>query len=218
MAEAKVRSTAMQRTRSIAFVGLTIAIMAVSAWVTIPIGPVPFTLQMFAVTFAIVVLSPKEALAAVAGYLALGAVGVPVFSSMRGGIGVLAGPTGGFLWGYLFGVAAGVLLLYLVHTRTHWDISRRKVESNSETNKASVKEASLIRRFARFIRIAGVEIAAGILFTAISYVCGWAQYMVVMGVGPGVAFLTCIAPFIVVDLIKILAAVACARAVKAALL
>ena len=34
-----------------------------------PIGPIPFTLQMFAITFAIVVLSPKEAIAAITGYL-----------------------------------------------------------------------------------------------------------------------------------------------------
>ncbi len=211
MAVTKVRSAGMQRTRSIVFVGLTIAIMAVSAWVSIPIGPVPFTLQMFAVTFALVVLSPKQAIAAVAGYLLLGAVGVPVFSSMRGGIGVLVGPTGGFLWGYLFGVAAAVLLLYIVRTRLNRDTECKDSESNSEIPQT----LSSARRFVRFIRIAGVEIAAGVLFTAISYLCGWAQYMAVMGVGPWAAFLSCIAPFVIVDLIKILAAVACARAVKA---
>ena len=89
-----MRVAGSSRTRSIAFVGLTIAVMAVSAWVTIPLGPVPFTLQMFAMAFAVVVLTPREAIAAIAGYLALGAVGVPVFSGMRGGIGVLAGRYG----------------------------------------------------------------------------------------------------------------------------
>ncbi len=211
MAQTKARSVGMQRTRSIVFVGLTIAIMAVSAWVSIPIGPIPFTLQMFAVTFAIVVLSPGEAIAAVVGYLLLGAVGVPVFSSMRGGIGVLAGPTGGFLWGYLFGVIAAVLLLHFVRTRTDWEVSRKKLENDSEISQTLTP----VRRFARFVRIAGVEIIAGVLFTAISYLCGWAQYMAVMGVDPVVAFLSCIAPFVIVDLIKIFAAVACARAVKA---
>ena len=117
MESTETRSMPAQRTRSVAFVGLTIAIIAVSAWVVVPIGPIPFTLQMFAITFAIVVLSPKEAIAAITGYLLLGAVGVPVFSGMRGGIGVLAGPTGGFLWGYLFGVAAAVLFLYAVRTK-----------------------------------------------------------------------------------------------------
>ena len=117
METVRTKTSASARTRSVAFVGLAIAIIAVSAWVTVPLGPIPFTLQMFAVTFAVVVLSPKEAIASIAGYLLLGAVGVPVFSGMRGGIGVLAGPTGGFLWGYLLGVAAAALFLYVVRTR-----------------------------------------------------------------------------------------------------
>ena len=197
----------LSRTRSIAFIGLTIAIMAVSAWVTVPLGPIPFTLQMFAVTFAIVVLKPQEAIAAIVGYLLLGAIGVPVFSGMRGGVGVLAGPTGGFLWGYLFGVAAAVLLLMVVRSRS----ARREAQADP----ASAAALTGVQKALGFLRVAGVEIIAGILFTAISYLCGWAQYMAVAGVGPEAAFLACVAPFVVVDLIKIVAAVACARAVKA---
>lgn len=99
--------------QSIVRVALSIAIMAVSAWITVPLGPVPFTLQCFAVAFAICVLPSKECLVAVGGYLVLGAFGVPVFSSMRGGISVLAGVTGGFLWGYFIGAIAGILVLAL---------------------------------------------------------------------------------------------------------
>lgn len=204
---AQTQARPLSRTRSIAFIGLTIAIMAVSAWVTVPLGPIPFTLQMFAVTFAIVVLKPQEAIAAIVGYLLLGAIGVPVFSGMRGGVGVLAGPTGGFLWGYLFGVAAAVLLLMVVRSRT----ARREAQADP----ASSAALTGVQKALGFLRVAGVEIVAGILFTAISYLCGWAQYMAVAGVGPEAAFLACIAPFVVVDLIKIVAAVACARAVKA---
>ncbi len=211
MNEAKTRTAVSARTRSIAFVGLTIALIWVSAWVTVPIGPIPFTLQMFAITFVIVVLKPKEAMAAVVGYLLLGAVGVPVFSSMRGGIGVLAGPTGGFLWGYVFGVAAAVLLLHMVRTRT----GRSAGLAGDAPDPAAAEGSSPLRRFARFVRVAGIEIAAGVLFTLISYVCGWVQYMAVAGVGPVEALVVCIAPFVVVDLVKIVAAVACARAVKA---
>lgn len=204
---AQTQARPLSRTRSIAFVGLTIAIMAVSAWVTVPLGPIPFTLQMFAVTFAIVVLKPQEAIAAIVGYLLLGAIGVPVFSGMRGGVGVLAGPTGGFLWGYLFGVAAAVLLLMVVRSRS----ARREAQADP----ASAAALTGVQKVLGFLRVAGVEIVAGILFTAISYLCGWAQYMAVAGVGPEAAFLACVAPFVVVDLIKIVAAVACARAVKA---
>lgn len=204
---AQTQARPLSRTRSIAFVGLTIAIMAVSAWVTVPLGPIPFTLQMFAVTFAIVVLKPQEAIAAIVGYLLLGAIGVPVFSGMRGGVGVLTGPTGGFLWGYLFGVAAAVLLLMVVRSRS----ARREAQADP----ASAAALTGVQKVLGFLRVAGVEIVAGILFTAISYLCGWAQYMAVAGVGPEAAFLACVAPFVVVDLIKIVAAVACARAVKA---
>ena len=169
------------RTRSIAFTALTIAIIAVSAWITVPIGPVPFTLQMFAVTFAILVLAPKQAIGAIAGYLVLGAIGVPVFSGMRGGIGVLMGPTGGFLWGYLIGVsiAVGVLALF----------RRRGIDN-----------------FA-------VGVLCGLVFTAIAYVCGWFQYMFVAGVGPFESFLVTVAPFVVVDIVKVVAATAVARTV-----
>ena len=105
----KVKNTS--RAQSIVRIALTIAIMAVSAWISIPIGPVPFTLQCFAVAFAICVLPAKECLASVGGYLGLGAFGVPVFSSMRGGISILAGVTGGFLWGYFIGALAGLAIL-----------------------------------------------------------------------------------------------------------
>lgn len=144
-------------------------------------GPIPFTLQMFAVTFAIIVLAPQQAIAAITGYLLLGAIGVPVFSGMRGGIGVLMGPTGGFLWGYLIGVALAAGLLALLRSRG-------------------------IDNFA-------TGVAAGIVFTMVAYVCGWAQYMAVASVGPVESFLVTVAPFIVVDLVKIVAATAVARAV-----
>ena len=116
-AKVKPLTSTASRTRSIVFVALCIAIMAVSAWVTIPIGPVPITLQMFAITFSILVLTPKQCMAAIAGYVVLGAIGVPVFSGMRGGFGVLAGPTGGFIWGFIVGaaVACAVLALFRSH-------------------------------------------------------------------------------------------------------
>ncbi len=174
------KAPASSRTRSVAFAGLTIALIAVSAWVVVPLGPIPFTLQMFAITFAICVLTPKEATAAIFGYELLGAVGVPVFSGMRGGIGVLAGPTGGFLWGYLIGVPLAALFLKAVG-------SRRNLVTDA---------------------------MAGVIFTAVAYACGWLQYMFVGQVDPLTAFLTSCAPFIALDLAKIVAAAVCARAVR----
>lgn len=105
------------RTRSLVFVALCVAIMAVSAWVTVPIGPVPITLQMFAIVFSILVLTPKQCIVAICCYVLLGAIGAPVFSGMRGGFGVLAGPTGGFIWGFVLGVIVAVGLLALFRSR-----------------------------------------------------------------------------------------------------
>lgn len=210
---ARRQAPARARTRAIAYVALTIAIMAVSAWITVPLGPIPFTLQMFAFTFAIVVLRPSEAMAATVGYLALGAIGVPVFSGMRGGIGVLMGPTGGFLWGYIFGVAAAVGLLYLVRTRTGWDdAARRRGVDPAERARMSFGQKMLA-----FLRMSGVEVVAGVLYTGIAYVCGCIQFMALSNVDFAAAFAVCCAPFIVVDLVKIVAAVACAQTVRSAL-
>lgn len=212
METARTKTSASARARSVAFVGLTIAIMAVSAWVTVPLGPIPFTLQMFAITFAVVALTPGEAMAAIAGYLLLGAVGVPVFSGMRGGIGVLAGPTGGFLWGYLFGVAAAVLFLHVV--RGH--VGKRSGDAGTRLTRAERAALAPSRRAMLFVRNFGIDLAAGVMFTAIAYVCGCAQYMVVGHVDLLTAFLTAVAPFMVVDACKIVAAVICADAVRAA--
>lgn len=106
------------RTRSVVFCGLSIALLAVSAWISLPIGPVPFTLQTAVLVLILCVLTPAEAIVTVAGYLVLGAAGLPLFSSMRGGISVLAGPTGGFLVGFLLGIIAASLLRKLIIDRT----------------------------------------------------------------------------------------------------
>jgi biotin transport system substrate-specific component len=89
------------RTRGLVLSGLSIALLSVGAFITVPFGPVPFTLQTMMLGIVVCILSPKQAVVAVAGYLLLGTLGLPIFAGMRGGIGVLAGPTGGFLVGFL---------------------------------------------------------------------------------------------------------------------
>ena len=78
------------------------ALLAVCAWISIPLGDVAVTLQTFGVALALLLLGGKWGSLTVGIYLLLGAVGLPVFSGFRGGIGALAGVTGGFLWGFLF--------------------------------------------------------------------------------------------------------------------
>ncbi len=95
------------RLRLLCRTALLCALLCVLSVITVPIGAVPVTLGTFGVFLCGLLLPPRYACSAILGYLLLGAVGLPVFSSMQGGVGVLLGLTGGFLWGYL---PAGILL------------------------------------------------------------------------------------------------------------
>ena len=88
------------KTRDMAYIAVFAALMAVCAWISIP-AAVPFTLQTFAVFTAIGLLGGKRGTIAVAVYILLGAMGVPVFSGFSGGPGALLGVTGGYIIGFL---------------------------------------------------------------------------------------------------------------------
>ena len=79
------------------------ALLAICAWICIPLPGIVITLQSFAMALALLYLGGKWGCLSILLYLCLGAVGLPVFSGMQGGFGVLLGPTGGFLWGFLLG-------------------------------------------------------------------------------------------------------------------
>ena len=113
------------KTKDLALCALFVALIAVCAWISIP-ATVPFTLQTFAIFAALGLLGGKRGTVAVAVYLLLGAIGVPVFAGFQGGIGALLGTTGGYLLGFLltalivwgmearFGSKTGVFLLSAV--------------------------------------------------------------------------------------------------------
>jgi len=86
------------------------AVLSVLSPFVLPIGPVPVTLGLFAVWLTALLLPVREATAAVLLYLGVGAVGLPVFAGAVGGLAVLLGPSGGFLWGYLLLTPAVSLL------------------------------------------------------------------------------------------------------------
>ena len=75
-------------------------LITILAQFTIPLGPIPFSLQNFAVGLVVTLFKPRQAFFSVLLYLLLGAVGLPVFAG-SGGLQVLLGPTSGYLWGYL---------------------------------------------------------------------------------------------------------------------
>ena len=106
---AAAKAVHVSRTRSMIVAALLAALLAASAWIVLPIGPVPVTLQVFIVLLAGLLLSPGWAAAAVGTYVLMGAIGVPVFHGGMGGLGILAGPTGGYIVGFL--IAAPVVAL-----------------------------------------------------------------------------------------------------------
>jgi biotin transport system substrate-specific component len=99
--------TNLRRTTLIAFFS---ALICVGAFIVIPVGPVPIVIQNMIVILAGLLLGPAKGTASVALFLFIGAIGFPVFSGGRGGIAHFAGPTGGYLVGYLATVfVAGII-------------------------------------------------------------------------------------------------------------
>lgn len=92
------------RTKQMVLIALMTAVTCVLGPLSIPLpfSPVPISLTNFAIFLAIFVLGMKSGTISFIIYLLLGAVGVPVFSSFRGGFQVLAGQTGGYLIGFIF--------------------------------------------------------------------------------------------------------------------
>ena len=169
----------LKRSESVAFCGLAIALITIGAWVTVPLGPVPFTLQTMVLAFVVLLFPAREAVASVAGYVVLGALGVPVFSGMAGGLAKVMGPTGGFIIGFVLGAVAAALVLKA------WKVP-------------SSKALGLVR-----------EYVAAFAFQAESL-------MAVAGMSPMAAFLAGIAPFILLDAIKIVIGVSLAHALRQA--
>ena len=102
--------------RTISHTALFAALIAVCTWVAVP-SAVPFTLQTLGVCLAVGLGGRKCAVLAVLTYIALGAVGLPVFSGFRGGIGVLFGNTGGYIFGFLPAAFFGGWLLSRLQSR-----------------------------------------------------------------------------------------------------
>ena len=106
-----------ERVRNMAFIALCAVMIAVCAQIHIPTTPIPYSMQNFGVFIAIGVLGGRRALISIAVYLALGAVGLPVFSGFTGGLGRLFGETGGFLFGFLVIALVSWLCMSLLKPR-----------------------------------------------------------------------------------------------------
>lgn len=175
--------------------GLMVALMAVAAQVSIYIGPVPFTLQIVVVVLTALLFEPRQAAFTLLAYALIGAVGVPVFSGMRGGLGVIAGPTGGYIYGYI----PAVLLASLA----------RRAVCPPATRPSSP------------VRSVVADAIAALIVIAVCYTTGTLHFMAVGALADtphALAYVVgvCVAPFVVPDIIKSVAAILVATALRKA--
>lgn len=98
-------------TRDLTLISLCASMMAVCSWISVP-AAVPFTMQTFGVFLTVGLLGGKRGSMAIALYLALGAVGLPVFAGFSGGPGYMMGPTGGYIVGFVL----SALLMWLAES------------------------------------------------------------------------------------------------------
>lgn len=162
------------------WVALMAALIAAGAFVHVSIGPVPITFQEFFVVLAGLALGPRYGVYAVALYIFAGAVGLPVYSGGRAGIGQLAGPTGGYFLGF-------VLLAFLA------GLGKRMAQRRALPDHLSSPLLPVI-----------VCVLAGM---GTLYFCGAAWLMHVMNFSVAEAFAAGVAPFLIPGPLKALGAV-----------
>ena len=154
------------------------ALIAVGAFIAIPIGPVPIVMQNFFVLLTGLLLGPRWGLIACGVYLLAGALGLPVFAGGTGGIGRFFGPTGGYLLAYL----PAVFL-------TGW-ISQNKKKAVVWDSLAMIMASIVIY-------------ALGVSWLKVSTGMTWSKSLAVG-----------MLPFLIGDVLKIIAAVVVARAAR----
>ncbi|MFA6688429.1 MAG: biotin transporter BioY [Sphaerochaetaceae bacterium] len=170
------------QTRNVLVTALFAALMAVGAYIKVPIPPVPVTLQTLFVLTAGLMCGWKIGLASVAVYLFIGAIGMPVFTS-GGGIAAMIGPTGGFL----FGLIPAVLIAGVCS-----DIGYRHKEGEQPNGKRFLLWCALGAVLATFIGIYG----AGVPWLKVNRQLSWSA-----------ALAGGMYPFLIGDTIKIIVAV-----------
>ena len=195
-AETVTKSGVKGRTYTIAATAVMAAVLCIIAPFSVPIGPVPISLATLVVYLAAYVLGWKMSTVSVLIYLLIGMTGLPVFSGFSGGFTKLAGPTGGYLIGYVpLALISGLFILLS-------DKLRR-------VSTAALKETGApgsIKAFDFFAHRL-IELAGMLLGTLVLYVLGTAWFCILMDSTVSHALTLCVIPFIPGDLGKILVAI-----------
>lgn len=167
-----MRSKALRRT---CVCSMFAALICVCSPIAIPIGPVPVSLSLLPILLCSALLGPLGALTSTGAFLLLGAIGLPVFGGGMGGIGVLIGPTGGYIWSYLpISLICGALYRIIWKQFEQW----------------------MARLFAGF--------AVGGVGVIVCYFVGTLQYAIVADVSFLAALTVCVLPFVFFDILKLI--------------
>ncbi|MBN1321202.1 MAG: biotin transporter BioY [Thermoleophilia bacterium] len=176
--------------------GLVLAGMGVltaGALCSVPFYPVPLTMQTLAVLVVGGLLGPRLGASAVAGYLALGLAGAPVFHGGLSGPAVLTGPTGGYLVGFL----AAVSVMGFAASRV------RRSGSAERGGRVGVRDASWLREIA--VLAGGALLAEAAIYT---FGVPWLAFYT-GGLGNAVA--AGLVPFLLGDALKTAVAIGAVR-------
>ena len=157
LSEKKIRFS-NSKLKSTVLISLFTAIIAACSLITLPF-PVPFTLQTLGIFSALLVLGGKNGTIAISLYIAVGLVGIPVFSGFSAGIGHLMGATGGYVIGFLLtalsywlitaifgdktvtkvcGLSVGLVLCYTAGTLWYTSVYLRDVSISSVTSALAI--------------------------------------------------------------------------------
>ena len=160
------------------------ALMAVCAWIVVPVPNIPFTLQVFAVFVALCTLAGKKGTISIVIYVLLGALGAPVFAGFKGGFGALLGTTGGYIAGFIF----SGLIFWLVT--------------------ALIKK----RNFGVLLLACVLGLLACYIFGTAWFMVVYMQKTGPVGILTALTW--CVIPYIIPDLVKILLAISVSKAVR----
>ena len=101
-------------------IAILTTIFSIACSIVIPFGFIPISLSTLFLCILSTILKPKEILISIVLYLFLGIIGIPVFAGFQAGFGVLIGPTGGYLIGYLFSGFVMSLINQNVKSKSLW--------------------------------------------------------------------------------------------------
>ena len=212
------KSSLLIPVRDMVFIALFTAVLCAVSPFSIAIGPIPLSFATLVIYLAAGTLGWKYGTLSVILYVMLGAFGLPVFSGFGGGFQKIAGPTGGFIIGYIpLALATGISAKFLSR---YSDTDQKRLKGlviaglTRNPNKRCALSGGLRRggrndeeglnrdkyfTANRWLYVLGMAIGTVLLYT-----CGVAWFMLQTKTSLLAAFMACVVPFLIGDTIKII--------------